>query len=187
MMNKFILLLLVLTINGCVEENNPQFVPNDKWQKMIYNDIHYLSSKNLRLNRTIAEKETVENEKLDSLTKEDWMNELEMFLTVNTEKEINSGNFDSTDDQSGKYRITNFYNNDTLAALQQFQIMKFENKVQIISWKLRNRSWMMDRDVEMSYQPKKGYRIQVNENSMWKSPRSFEIFAEIENPEYLTR
>jgi len=45
----------------------------------------------------------------------------------------------------------------------------------------------MDRDVEMSYQPKKGYRIQINENSMWKSPRIFEIFAEIENPEYLRR
>ena len=188
MINKFLVLSLsVILAVGCSQEAKNEFVPKDEWQKFIYNDINALSNKNLNLNKSIAEKEKVENEKLDSLKKEDWMNELEMFLSVNTEKELSSGSFDSSHDQSGKFRITNFYNKDSLASLQQFQIMRFENEVQLLSWKLRSRSWMMDRDVEMSYQPKKGYRIQVNENSMWKSPRSFEIFAEIENPEYLRR
>lgn len=187
-MNKFLVLCLTAILSvGCTQETRNEFVPKDKWQKFIYNDINTLSSKNLSLSKTIAENEKVENEKLDSLNKEDWMNEFEMFLNVSTEKELNAGKFDSSDDQSGKFRITNFYNKDSSASLQQFQIMRFENEVQILSWKLRSRSWMMDRDVEMSYQPKKGYRIQVNENSMWKSPRSFEIFAEIENPEYLRR
>lgn len=185
--NFFVFSLLVTLFFGCRQESSIDYVPKDKWQKIIYNDVNTLSDKNLTLNKTIAEKDKVENEKLDSLEKGDWMKELEMFLNVNTEKELSVGNFDSSDDQSGKFRIINFYNKDSLASLQQFQIMRFENEVQILSWKLRSRSWMMDRDVEMSYQPKKGYRIKVNENSMWKSPRSFEIFAEIENLEYLRR
>ena len=179
--------LIFAGFSNCNDSSEALFVPKGQWQKFIYKDIQKLSEKNLTLNKTIAEGEKVENEKLDSLDNAAWMKELEMFMSVNTTKELSAGQFDSSDDQSGKFRITNFYNKDTLALLQQFQIMRFENNVQILSWKLKSRSWMMDRDVEMSYQPQKGYRIQVNENSMWKSPRNFEIFAEIENPEYLRR
>ncbi len=183
----FFISLILAAFSSCNNDSKAVFVPKGQWQKFIYEDIQQLSKKNLTLNKTIAEGEKVENEKLDSLDKEGWMTELEMFVSINTSKELASGQFDSSDDQSGKFRITNYYNKDTQSLLQQFQIMKFENNVQILSWKLKSRSWIMDRDVEMSYQPQKGYRIQVNENNMWNSPRNFEIFAEIENPEYLRR
>jgi hypothetical protein len=45
----------------------------------------------------------------------------------------------------------------------------------------------MDRDVQMSYQPLKGYRIQINENALWNSPKQIEIFAEIQNNNDLRR
>ncbi len=179
--------LIIAVFSSCNSDSQALFVPVGKWQKFIYEDIQKLSEKKLTLNKTIAEGNKVENEKLDSLDKDAWLKELEMFMSINTSKELSSGQFDSSDDQSGKFRITNFYNKDSLAVLQQFQIMRFEDNIQILSWKLRNRSWMMDRDLEMSYQPQKGYRILVNENNMWNSPRNFEIFAEIENPEYLRR
>jgi hypothetical protein len=43
----------------------------------------------------------------------------------------------------------------------------------------------MDRDLRVSFQPRKGYGVRVSENAVWASPRAYEIFAEINNKEFL--
>ncbi len=54
-----------------------------------------------------------------------------------------------------------------------------KQKIQLIQWTIKQRSWYMDRDVRISFQPRQGYGVSVSENAIWASPNSYEIFAEI--------
>jgi hypothetical protein len=45
--------------------------------------------------------------------------------------------------------------------------------------------WYMDRDLRISFQPRKGYGIQVKENAIWSSEKSYEIYIEINNSDFL--
>jgi hypothetical protein len=49
----------------------------------------------------------------------------------------------------------------------------------LMQWTIKQRSWYMDRDVRISFQPRQGYGVSVKENAVWASPNSYEIFAEI--------
>jgi len=54
-----------------------------------------------------------------------------------------------------------------------------------MQWTVIQRSWFMDRDLRISFQPRKGYGIQVNEDAIWASEKSYEIYIEINNSDFL--
>jgi len=56
-----------------------------------------------------------------------------------------------------------------------------KNKIQLMQWTIKQRSWYMDRDVRVSFQPRQGYGVSVSENAIWSSSVVYEIFAEIGN------
>jgi hypothetical protein len=60
-----------------------------------------------------------------------------------------------------------------------------KGKIDLMQWDIKQRSWYMDRDLRVSFQPRKGYGVRVSENAVWASPRAYEIFAEINNKEFL--
>jgi len=82
-------------------------------------------------------------------------------------------------DSSGALKIVRFNAQDTAAELQELMVNYRKQKIQLIQWTIKQRSWYMDRDVRISFQPRQGYGVSVSENAIWASPNSYEIFAEI--------
>ena len=61
----------------------------------------------------------------------------------------------------------------------------YKGKIEIMQWTVIQRSWFMDRDLRISFQPRKGYGIRVIENAIWSSEKSYEIYIEINNSDFL--
>jgi hypothetical protein len=173
---------------GCSKSSKNEFVPKDEWQKYMVNQIDSLLIINPTVVKNITTRDLVENEVLNlPITREKWMDELGAFLMVDFSTEKEKSKLQHSIDSAGKNSIENYYSNDTNAYLQSFSIHKTNNKIQLLQWQLKKRTFLMDRDVQMSYQPLKGYRIQINENALWNSPKQIEIFAEIQNNNDLRR
>lgn len=173
---------------GCTQSMENEFVPKDEWQSYMVKQIDSLMIQNSSVVKNITSQDQVENEVLNApISKEKWMDELGAFLMVDFNKEKEKSKLQRSLDSAGKNTIENYYTNDTNAYLQSFSIHKTNNVIQLLQWQLKTRSFLMDRDVQMSYQPLKGYRIQINENALWNSPKQLEIFAEIQNNSDLRR
>lgn len=184
----FIYLGGCLLLFGCSKSSKNEFVPKDEWQKYMVGQIDSLLIINPTVNKNVTSKDLVENEVLKSpISKDKWMDELGAFLMVDFINEKEKSKLQHSIDSAGKNSIENYYSNDTNAYLQSFSIHKTNNVIQLLQWQLKKRTFLMDRDVQMSYQPLKGYRIQINENALWNSPKQIEIFAEIQNNNDLRR
>ena len=125
-----------------------------------------------------TEGEEVEQVQLDSMTDERWRQELRGFLNAVYVDTGDTANYFYALDQSGKFQIRRLIAKDTLAPLQRWEEMRVNGAIQIIMWETQKRSVLIDRRVEMTYQPLKGYRIRMREDAAWARPRSYEIFAE---------
>ena len=184
---KSILPLLIISIAFVSCENNEiadlsQF--KDEWQKYMLNEINGLTKDNPNLTKTINLGDEVETRELDSVN---WFNELAGFLAIDFTKEKGRTQYSSSVDSNGRISMTSYYAKDTNALLQSFVITKINGKIDLLTWTTKLRSLMMDREQELAYQPGKGYRINIKENSMWGSPRTIEIFGDIHKKEFLER
>jgi hypothetical protein len=56
--------------------------------------------------------------------------------------------------------------------------------LEIIQVSTRERSWIVDRDKVLTYQPGRGYRIEVKEDYLWNSPTTTEIFVVFSKAEF---
>jgi hypothetical protein len=93
--------------------------------------------------------------------------------------------YDTTMDESGPLKIVRMNARDTSVELQELMVTYRKGKIELMQWTVIQRSWFMDRDLRISFQPRKGYGIQVNENAIWASEKSYEIYIEINNSDFL--
>jgi phenylpropionate dioxygenase-like ring-hydroxylating dioxygenase large terminal subunit len=148
----------------------------DKFVAFALTEVDWLQKMQPGLRKTVTKGEEVSTESMDTL---DWSNELEWVTEWSLTEATKKSKYDETVDSSGTLKIVRFNAQDTAAELQEFMVNYRKEKIQLMQWTIKQRSWYMDRDVRISFQPRQGYGVSVNENAIWASPNSYEIFAEI--------
>ena len=176
-------LLLCLMMAGCGKD---QWVDaakeSDSFVRFAQNEILWLQKIQPGMRKTVTSGEDVSTETLDSV---EWSNELEMIRSWSVSEYRKKHTYDETVDSAGSLMIVRYNAQNTLAELQELMVTYRKGKIDLMQWDIKQRSWYMDRDLRVSFQPRKGYGVRVSENAVWASPRAYEIFAEINNKEFL--
>jgi hypothetical protein len=179
-----LVIVLIMGITACTESEHKSSsvqTTSDKWAEFMKSEVVELSKSPVDITKDITEGESVERQVITLKSQSEWEEELKGFLNFQTESELIKSKSRQTIDSNGMYHIARNSASDTNAYLQEFTVWKVKNEVQILTWKYKTRSFLMDRNVEMSYQPMKGYRLQIWENSVWSTPKQIEIFATFES------
>ena len=176
-------LMLCVLMAGCGKD---QWVDaakeSDSFVRFAQNEIMWLQKIQPGMRKTVTSGEDVSTETLDSV---EWSNELEMIRSWSVSEYRKKYTYDETVDSAGSLMIVRYNAQDTLAELQELMVTYRKGKIDLMQWDIKQRSWYMDRDLRVSFQPRKGYGVRVSENAVWASPRAYEIFAEINNKEFL--
>jgi hypothetical protein len=183
----WILLLTGTFLMGCSKDSHVDATAEpDSFVRFAQNEIAWLQKMQPGMTKTVTEGEKVETETIDSL---DWNNELEAIRTWSvyaiSKKSKMQPAYDTTMDESGPLKIVRMNARDTSVELQELMVTYRKGKIELMQWTVIQRSWFMDRDLRISFQPRKGYGIQVNENAIWASEKSYEIYIEINNSDFL--
>lgn len=167
----------VIALVACNDAGSPPNVAaEDGFVSFALKEIDWLQKYQPGLRKTVTKGDEVSTESLDTL---DWSNELEWVTEWSLTEAAKKSKYDETVDSSGALKIVRFNAQDTAAELQELMVNYRKQKIQLIQWTIKQRSWYMDRDVRISFQPRQGYGVSVSENAIWASPNSYEIFAEI--------
>ncbi|MEY3716779.1 MAG: hypothetical protein RL285_654 [Bacteroidota bacterium] len=167
----------VIALVACNDAGSPQNVAaEDGFVSFALKEIDWLQKSQPGLRKTVTKGDEVSTESMDTL---DWSNELEWVTEWSLTEAAKKSKYDETVDSSGALKIVRFNAQDTAAELQELMVNYRKQKIQLIQWTIKQRSWYMDRDVRISFQPRQGYGVSVSENAIWASPNSYEIFAEI--------
>jgi hypothetical protein len=167
----------VIALVACNDAGSPPNVAaEDGFVSFALNEIDWLQKSQPGLRKTVTKGDEVSTESMDTL---DWSNELEWVTEWSLTEAAKKSKYDETVDSSGALKIVRFNAQDTAAELQELMVNYRKQKIQLIQWTIKQRSWYMDRDVRISFQPRQGYGVSVSENAIWASPNSYEIFAEI--------
>ncbi len=176
-------LMLCVLMAGCGKD---QWVDaakeSDSFVRFAQNEIMWLQKIQPGMRKTVTSGEDVSTETLDSV---EWSNELEMIRSWSVSEYRKKHTYDETVDSAGSLMIVRYNAQDTLAELQELMVTYRKGKIDLMQWDIKQRSWYMDRDLRVSFQPRKGYGVRVSENAVWASPRAYEIFSEINNKEFL--
>jgi hypothetical protein len=176
-------LMLCVLMAGCGKD---QWVDaakeSDSFVRFARNEIMWLQKIQPGMRKMVTSGEDVSTETLDSV---EWSNELEMIRSWSVSEYRKKHTYDETVDSAGSLMIVRYNAQDTLAELQELMVTYRKGKIDLMQWDIKQRSWYMDRDLRVSFQPRKGYGVRVSENAVWASPRAYEIFAEINNKEFL--
>lgn len=183
----WILFLMGALLMGCGKDSHVDAAAEpDSFVRFAQNEIAWLQKMQPGMTKTVTEGEKVETETMDSL---DWNNELEAIRTWSvyaiSKKSKMQPAYDTTMDESGPLKIARMNARDTAAELQELMVTYRKGKIELMQWTVIQRSWFMDRDLRISFQPRKGYGIQVKENAIWASEKSYEIYIEINNSDFL--
>ncbi len=183
----WMIFLLGSLLFGCGKDSHVDAAAEpDSFVRFAQNEIAWLQKAQPGMTKTVTEGEKVETESIDTL---DWNNELEAIRTWSvyaiSKKSKMQPAYDTTIDESGPLKIERMNARDTAAELQELMVTYRKGKIEIMQWTVIQRSWFMDRDLRISFQPRKGYGIQVKENASWSSEKSYEIYIEINNSDFL--
>lgn len=183
----WMIFLLGSFLFGCGKDSHVDAAAEpDSFVRFAQNEIAWLQKVQPGMTKTVTEGEKVETESIDTL---DWNNELEAIRTWSvyaiSKKSKMQPAYDTTIDESGPLKIERMNARDTAAELQELMVTYRKGKIEIMQWTVIQRSWFMDRDLRISFQPRKGYGIQVKENAIWSSEKSYEIYIEINNSDFL--
>jgi|APGre2960657468_1045069.scaffolds.fasta_scaffold05909_3 hypothetical protein len=183
----FLIFVIGLFLMGCGKDSRIDAAAEpDSFVRFAQNEIDWLQKVQPGMTKTVNEGEKVETESLDSL---DWNNELEAIRTWSvfalTKKSKTQPAYDTMIDESGALKIVRMNARDTAAELQELMVTYRKGEIEIMQWTVIQRSWFMDRDLRISFQPRKGYGIRVIENAIWSSEKSYEIYIEINNSDFL--
>lgn len=122
--------------------------------------------------------ETIESDSLN------WNEEFAPFLAINNATAKYKNNFVRKVDSSGKLELTTFTGKDSTLEIQRVFATRVGGRLELLQISTRERSWIVNRDKELTYQPGRGYRIEVKEDYLWSSPSTTEIFVVFKNPEF---
>ena len=137
------------------------------YQRYFKLQIDTLMAEKYGVLRHTSEGDEVKQERLDSMSEARWNQELRGFVNAQYVDLEDTADFYYSMDQSGKFEIRRFMAKDTLAPLQRWEEMKVDGVTQLITWETQKRSVLMDRRVEMTYQPLKGYRVRMQEDAVF--------------------
>ncbi len=178
-----LLCLCIFGLGSCQDNKKVnRSAENDSFLRFAQNEIQYLQKNQPGGRKTVSAAEDIKTEVLDSI---DWGNELEAIckwtLTETKKKSI----VETTVDSSGQLMIVRYNCVDTLAPLQELMVTYRKGLIELMQWTVQQRSWWIDRNMRISFQPRKGFGISVNENSIWACPKSYDIYIEINNSDFL--
>lgn len=178
-----LLWLCVFGLGSCLDnEKISRSSEKDSFLRFAQNEIQFLQKNQPGGRKTVGLEEDVKTEVLDSI---DWGNEIEATckwtLTETKKKSI----VETTVDSSGQLMIVRYNCVDTMAPLQELMVSYRKGLIDLMQWTVQQRSWWIDRNMRISFQPRKGFGISVKENSIWASPKSYEIYIEINNSDFL--
>ncbi len=131
--------------------------------------------------KNIQKGEELETIEADSLN---WEKEFAPFLALNNATVRYSNNFVKRTDTSGVLEMITYTSKDTTLEIQEVMTTRVKGRLEMIQAKTRERSWIVDRDKVLTYQPGRGYRIEVKENYLWNSPATTEIFVVFNKAEF---
>ncbi|MBL7812998.1 MAG: hypothetical protein JNL57_12315 [Bacteroidetes bacterium] len=134
--------------------------------------------------KTIQTGDVVQSFESDTVN---WQKELSVFLTWNLNRAGREAEYLVTTDSSGSLSITRYTARDSNLVLRDVAITRRDGKTELLVLETVSRSWVRDRTVRFSYQPGKGYGIHQTENTLWGSPQTMEIFAEIQDEAHLKK
>lgn len=177
-MRNYIIIGLFSLATACTTSPEENEVSKSHYQRYFKLQIDTLMAEKYGVLRHTSEGDEVKQERLDSMSEARWNQELRGFVNAQYVDLKDTAVFYYSMDQSGKFEIRRFTAKDTLAPLQRWEEMKVDGVTQLITWETQKRSVLMDRRVEMTYQPLKGYRVRMQEDAAWAAPRDYEIFAE---------
>lgn len=183
----FLMFVIGSFLMGCGKDSHINAAAEpDSFVRFAQNEIDWLQKVQPGMTKTVTAGEKVETESLDSLN---WNNEVEAIRTWSVfalaKKSKTQPAYDTAIDESGALKIVRMIARDTAAELQELMVTYRKGKIEIMQWTVIQRSWFMDRDLRISFQPRKGYGIQVIENAIWSSEKSYEIYIEINNSDFL--
>ena len=171
--------LAMIALAGCDSSStSTKATEQDSFVTFALEEIDWLQKNQPGLRKTVSKGEDVTTETVDSL---DWANELEWVTAWSLREAVKKTKYDETIDSAGDLKIVRYTAQDTAAELQELMVNYNKKRLQLMVWTVKQRSWYMDRDVQVSFQPRQGYGVSVKENALWSSPKSYEIFAEIGN------
>lgn len=131
--------------------------------------------------KNIQQGEKLETIEADSLN---WTEEFAPFLALNNATARYQNMFVRKVDSSGPLEMITYTCKDSTLEIQQVFTTRVGGRLEIIQVTTRDRSWIVDRDKVLTYQPGRGYRIEVRENYIWNSPTNTEIFVVFNKAEF---
>ena len=150
----------VIALVACNDAGSPQNVAaEDGFVSFALKEIDWLQKSQPGLRKTVTKGDEVSTESMDTL---DWSNELEWVTEWSLTEAAKKSKYDETVDSSGALKIVRFNAQDTAAELQELMVNYRKQKIQLIQWTIKQRSWYMDRDVRISFQPRQGYWVSVS-------------------------
>lgn len=155
---------------------------SDSFLCFAQSEIDWLQKNQPGMRKTVTRGDDVITETIDSLN---WNNELEAILGWPMDEAKKKHTYDETVDSSGTLMIVRYNAQDTLANLQELMVTYRKGAIELMQWTVKQRSLWMDRDIQISFQPRMGYGVRVMENAIWKNPDNYEIYIEINNSKYL--
>jgi hypothetical protein len=179
-MPKYLYIILLLLFASCNREADSFETLNKNSKNRDYFDLQIdtLVKQSYGLLRHTLRGDDLSQYRQNTLSKSLWEQELQGFLNLADKPSERDTQFQVTLDKTGIYEIESYAAKDTLKEFQNVTFTRVRGKVELISWKIQKKSLLMDRVMELSYQPLKGYRIKMYEDAAWSRPTSYEIFAE---------
>jgi hypothetical protein len=147
-------------------------------------EIKVLDSARPSATKTIVENDEPKDTKFDSL---DWNKEFAPFQMLDLASEGNKDKFKVIVDSSLTLKTTYYQALDTMQQLQLVTITEKDGNMELIEGFLKTRTFTLDRDTRLSYQPGKGYGIQIWENYVWSQPKRKEVYVQIDSRNFLRR
>jgi|LakMenEpi03Aug12_release.lakeMendotaPanAssembly.Ray.scaffolds.fasta_scaffold44824_2 hypothetical protein len=131
----------------------------------------------LMVRKTVSEGESVNT--FDSAVR-DWKKELQLFEIVNLNAVKNKNIYSVSVDSSKGLSIERYTTEDTTVELQEVSITRKNNRIELVEAFTKLRSFWVDREMRLSYQPYRGYGMLITEDYIWSKKSTREIYAEID-------
>lgn len=183
--SKFLYLFLCIFLVACTYNNQ------EKINKKYFDITGFFTQEIARLNKMHPgmEKQIMKGDEPQTVETDSsgWEKELKPFFDLEINKPSLESNYTLEIDSNKSLKIENYYSKDTNQLVQKISITKNKEQIQLIEGELKKRSFIVDRDVRLSYLPGRGYGIVVKENYIWSKPSGYEIFVQIKNPNELYR
>lgn len=179
-MHKLLKWILPIAITSCsnMEETAKE---RSYYNQYFQDEISQLIKDEKGILKHTTTEDNVEQWMCDTMDREMWVSELRGFLNAPSVITNDTASYIISNDSSGMFQVVRYTAKDTLADLLRWEFTLVNSELQMITWETQEKSILLDRNIEKSYQPQKGFRIQIIEDPIWSDPKMIEVFAEFTN------